>query len=309
MPYLPRLTTSRWPYYQQNPAAYKKWMRDYYYFTIEGYPKPFGYMHKSILQGLSLSPNWKVDHERRLLTMVQASSFQERTQVMREVLSRAVEEGAPTSPRKFYNEALRVVSPEGEHVLDTDRSGLDPFGFVSFSAHLIGLVRNGNDTKFWVPRRSSSKPTVPNRLDSTVAGVIRSGERPIDCMARKVAVEASVPKEYTQANIAACGTVSYQMSITSTGKPGCQHIISYLYEMEFDKDMIPRPGDEVETFTLITLDDVKVALMEGEFVANRAMVWIAYLIRHGVMTPENEPGFIEICQRLQRKHDLFIVEG
>jgi hypothetical protein len=100
------------------------------------------------------------------------------------------------------------------------------------------------------------------------------------------------------------------MSITSTGKPSCRYIISYLYEMEFDKNVIPQPGsNEVETFTLITLDDVKVALMEGEFVANRAMVWLAYLIRHGVVTQENEPAFIDICQRMQRKHDLFIVEG
>jgi isopentenyldiphosphate isomerase len=285
-------------------------MQDYYYFMIEGYPKPFGYMHKSILQGLKLSPNWKVNSEQRLLTMVQASSFQERTQVMRDLLLGSVKEGAPTSPQKFYNEALRVISPEGEHVLDTDRSGLDPFGLVSFSAHLIGFVRDSNDIKYWVPKRSASKSTVPNKLDSTVAGVIRSGERPVDCMARKIVVEASVPKEYTQANITACGTVSYQMSITSAGKPGCQHIISYLYEMEFEKDVIPRPGsDEVEAFTLMTLDDVKVALIAGEFVANRAMVWIAYLIRHGMMTPENEPDFVEICQRLQRKHDLFIVEG
>lgn len=277
---------------------------------IEGYPRPFGYIHQSILQGFNLSASWKVNREQRRLTMVQANSFQERTQVMRETLSQAVKEGAPTSPRKFYDEALRVISSDGEHVLDTDRSGLDPFGVMSFSSHVIGFVRDGNNTKFWVPKRSAAKPTVPNKLDSTVAGVIRSGERPVDCMARKIAVEASVPEEYTRANITACGIVSYQMSITSNGKPGCQPIISYLYEMEIDREMILRPGnDEVESFTLMTLDDVKGALMEGEFVANRAMVWLAYLIRHGVVTADNEPAFIEICQRLQRKHDLFIVDG
>lgn len=249
---------------------------------IEGYPDPFGYMHKSILQGISLSPNWTIDCERRLLTMVQARTFSERTQVMRDMLLRAVQEGSPTSPQKFYNEALCVFSSKGEHVLDIDRSGLDPFGLVSYSAHLIGFVKDGDATKFWVPKRSATKPTVPNKLDSTVAGVVRSGERPVECMARKITVEASIPQEYTRANIAACGTVSYQMSITSTGQPGCQHIVSYLYEMEFGQDAIPRPGnDEVETFTLMTLDDVKAALMEGEFVANRAMVWLAYLIRHG----------------------------
>ncbi|KAH9883310.1 hypothetical protein F4778DRAFT_788721 [Xylariomycetidae sp. FL2044] len=168
--------------------------------------------------------------------------------------------------------------------------GLDPFGIV--------------------PKRSATKATVLNKLDSTVAGVIRSEERPVDCMARKIAVEASIAEEYTRANIVACGTVSYQMLITSKGMPGCQHIISYLYEMEIDRNMIPRPGnDEVDAFTLMTLDDVKGAMVQGEFVANRAMIWLAYLIRHGVVTAENEPDFIEICQRLQRKHDLFILEG
>ena len=141
MPTLPKLTTSRWPYYQQNPAAYKKWMRDYHYFMIEGYPKPFGYMHKSILQGLSLSPNWKVNHEQRLLTMVQASSFQERTQVMRDLLSRAVKEGAPTSPRKFYNEALRVMSPTNELTTTQRNVDFDVRIAVSSSARndLVGV--------------------------------------------------------------------------------------------------------------------------------------------------------------------------
>ncbi|KAH6649274.1 hypothetical protein F5144DRAFT_588032 [Chaetomium tenue] len=162
---------------------------------IEGYPKPFGYRHRSIFQGLNLSPNWQVNSERLLLTMV-----------MRDLLTQT-----------------------------TGRSGLDPFGVVSYSAHLIGFVKHKNETKYRVPKRSATKPTVPDKLDSTVAGVIRSGERPVDWIARKIAVEASVPKEYTTANIVACGTVSYQMSITSTGKPGCQHIISYLFEMEFDR--------------------------------------------------------------------------
>lgn len=287
-------------------------MQDYYYFMIENYPKPFGYVHKSILQGLRgfhLSPNWQVNNRQRLLTMVQADSFEERTQVMSDILSQAVKEAAQTSPRKFYNEALPVISSEGEHVLDTDRSGLDPFGLMSFSAHLIGFAREGDFTRYWVPKRSAMKPTVPNKLDSTVAGVIRSGESPEECMVRKIAIEASVPEEYTRQHLRARGTVSYQMSITSTGKPGCQHINSYLYEMDFGKDVIPIPGgDEVETFTLMTLAEVQTALVEGEFVANRAMVWLAYLIRHGIVTQENEPNFIELCTRLHRKHDLFIPE-
>jgi hypothetical protein len=81
-------------------------------------------------------------------------------------------------------------------------------------------------------------------------------------MVRKIAAEASVPCEYTVENITPCGTVSYQMSITSTEAPGCQLIISYLYEMDLGRHIVPRPGnDEVETFTLMTLDEIKTALM------------------------------------------------
>ncbi|KAF4470694.1 hypothetical protein FALBO_2408 [Fusarium albosuccineum] len=236
-------------------------------------------------------------------------SFQERTQVMRETLLQAVREGKASSPQKFYDESLRIVSSGGEYVLDMDRCGLDLFGVTSFSAHMIGFVKDGNSIKYWVPKRSSTKPTVPNKLDSTVAGVIRSNEKPIECMVRKIAAEASLSAEYSNANIVSCGTISYQMSITSTGNPGCQHITSYLYEMEFKAGVVPRPGnDEVGTFTLMTREDVMTALTDGHFVANRAMVWLAYFIRHGILTPENEPDFLEICQRLHKKHDMFIVE-
>lgn len=282
-------------------------MADYYYFVIQVYPRPFGYMHKSILSGLNLPSAWIINHSKRLLTMNLAESFHDRTQIMRATLSQAVKEGAPTSPQKFYDESLRLVSATGEHVLDLDRSGLDPFSIVSLSAHKIGYIKSGDETRYWVPKRSASKETVPNRLDSTVAGVIRSGETPLDCMVRKIALEASISKEYIKDHIRSCGTVSYQMAITSKGLPGCQHIISHLYEMEFSPHLVPVPDDEVEKFTLMTLDEVKMALMEGEFVANRALVWLAYFIRHGIMTPENEPNFLQICERLHRKHDLFVV--
>ncbi|EXM12428.1 hypothetical protein FoTM2_013274 [Fusarium oxysporum f. sp. vasinfectum] len=235
---------------------------------------------------------------------------------MGETLLQAVREGKKASPQKYYYEPVRVVSPlarnvldEDQNVLNMDRSGLDPFGVISFSAHMIGFVKDGNSFKYWVPKRSPTKPTVPNKLDSTVAGVIWSGEQPIDCMVRKIGAEASIPAEYTEANIVSCGTISYQMPITSTGNPGCQHIISFLYEMEFKEGVVPRPGNgEVEKFTLMTQEDVMTALADGYFVPNRAMVWLAYFIRHGFLTPENEPDYFEICRGLHKDHDMFIVE-
>ena len=37
------------------------------------------------------------------------------------------------------------------------------------------------------------------------------------------------------------------------------------------------------------------------------MTWMAYLVRHGVVNAENEEYLVEICARLHRKHDIFVV--
>ncbi len=60
-------------------------------------------------------------------------------------------------------------------MLDMDRSGLNPFGFVSLSAHMTGLVRDGNDTKSWMPKRLAAKSTVSNNLDSIMWGLFNQG--------------------------------------------------------------------------------------------------------------------------------------
>jgi len=53
---------------------------------------------------------------------------------------------------------------------------------------------------------------------------------------RETAEEASLPEDYTRANVKSCGTLSYQMSQTDAGKLGCQHQVQYLYELELPQD-------------------------------------------------------------------------
>jgi hypothetical protein len=82
----------------QPTIEYKAWMADYYYFMIQGYPRPFGYMHKSILSGLNLPSAWIINYSERLLTMNHAESFHDRTQIMRATLSQAVKRRSPNKP-------------------------------------------------------------------------------------------------------------------------------------------------------------------------------------------------------------------
>lgn len=252
---------------------------------------------------------WKINHEKRFLTMTSTQNFEQRTKLMEETLRRGTESKSIEGLKNWANELFPVYATDGEHVLDFDGVGVDLFGVVNYSVHMLGWVTTKNGVKkYWVPRRSMTKMSYPGMLDNTVGGSLSSGEKPIDCIIRECEEEISLDPAYTRANIKACGTVSYQMTKTDRGEPGCQLQVQYLYEMEFAEEVIPKIGDgEVGEIHLKTLDEVKAALANGEFKLNCAMTWLSYLIRHGLLTPENEPDLIEICSRLHRKHDLFIL--
>ena len=97
------------------------------------------------------------------------------------------------------------------------------------------------------------------------------------------------------------------MDRTDDGRLRCQHQVQYLYKIELPESTVPRLFDgEVEEFRLMGLDEVVRALRRGEFKLNCGMTWVAYLVRHGFVNAENESKLVEICSRLNRKHDIFI---
>ncbi len=275
---------------------------------IQGYEEPFGYIHSSFITAMPWPSCWCLDHQKRFLILLSRPNFQERTNLINTTLRTAHEKGNIDALRKWANELFPVYSSKGEHVLDMDGCGVDLFGIINFAVHFIAYVNTKDGLKFWIPRRSKTKTSYPGMLDNTVGGSLSSGERPIDCIVREAAEEGALPESYTRENVRACGTLSYQMSQTDDGRPGCQHQVQYLYEMELPEDIVPRPFDgEVEEFTLKSLDEVYDALRCGEFKLNCGMTWMAYLVRHGIVNAENELHLVEICARLHRKHDLFVV--
>ena len=106
----------------------------------------------------------------------------------------------------------------------------------------------------------------PGMLNNSVGGSVSSEEKPVDCIVRETREEAGVPEEYTRAHVKPCGTLSYQMTQTDRGEPGCQHQLQYLYEMELPPGMRLKPFDgEVEEFTLKSIGEVREALEGGGF--------------------------------------------
>ncbi|KAI7604510.1 hypothetical protein KC319_g21893, partial [Hortaea werneckii] len=157
----------------------------------------------------------------------------------------------------------------------------------------------------WVPRRAATKQTYGGMLDNTVAGGIATGETPFESIVRESAEEASLPEELVRKNAKAVGTVTYfhirdrrAGGETRLLQPECQ----YVYDLQLPEDVVPKPSDdEVEGFELKSVDEVKDALRDGEFKPNCAVVLLDFFVRHGVLTPEEEPAYSEIVSRLHRR--------
>ncbi|KAG6033234.1 hypothetical protein E4U41_006962 [Claviceps citrina] len=47
--------------------------------------------------------------------------------------------------------------------------------------------------------------------------------------------------------------------------------------------------------------EVRRRMLAGEFKPNVCPVLIDFMVRHGVVTPEGEPRYVDICQRLRRR--------
>lgn len=206
------------------------------------------------------------------------------------------------------------------------RSAASLFGIANRGAHMTMYVRNSaaapDDLQIWVPRRSRHLATYPGMLDNTVAGGVKADESPLECIVHEALEEASLPEPFVRAHVRACGAITY---VTQTGSGGgadtdmdqqasvggydaglCVPDVIYVYDLEVPPAqadaMVPKPGDdEVEAFYLWDVDRVKRAMLDGEFKANTALVMIDFMVRHGIVTDENEKDYLEIVTRLRRR--------
>ena len=157
----------------------------------------------------------------------------------------------------------------------------------------------------WVPRRSAHLYTYPNMLDTTVAGGVKSGVPPFQTIVEEADEEASLPEDLIRQKACCRGVVSH-MNVTGDDFPGEKGLVTpdyvYVYDIELPKDVIPKPHDEeVSSFTLMSVEELQAALLREEFKPDSAMILIDFMIRHGIITPETEASYGEICMNMRRR--------
>jgi 8-oxo-dGTP pyrophosphatase MutT (NUDIX family) len=152
-------------------------------------------------------------------------------------------------------------------------------------------------------------------LDASVAGGIAAGTTALETIIKEAGEEASLSPELVRTRVRSTGLLTYVSSTDAihgwAGESGllCPGIV-YTYDMELPVDVIPRPHDgEVGSYNLMSIGDVQAALLANEFKPDAAVVVVDFLIRHGVVTADNERNFVRINEHMHRRLPFRVAEG
>lgn len=247
-----------------------------------------------------------------------------RTAVLKQLCERWRDTGAfPASigPRKWRNEMYPVYRnpfgvhdyyPEndsdeglGNYAFEMERAACALFGVVTYGIHMTIYqgIASSPQVKIWVPTRAKTKQTWPSWLDNSVAGGIPSGMPVFESLVKECEEEASMQADIVRNHAKPVGTISY---FFRNRMHFLQPEVEYTYDLEVPHDtpFQPRPSDgEVESFDLLSLDEVKLKMRQGIFKPNCAAVLIDFLVRHGHLTPDDEPDYMEIVTRLHGRFE------
>jgi adenylate kinase len=212
--------------------------------------------------------------------------------VMAELRDRGLIEG-------WRNEKVPLRLGPGRS-LEIERACMAYLGIETSGVHINGyFYRAGNDGSpelcVWLARRSWAKPTYPGRLDQLTAGGLPAGALSVqDHALQELHEEAS----YTGRAPTPVGCLRYRYET----RKGLSAKVLYLYDLELDERWTPRSLDgEAETFYAVSAREALASLVEAqhEWKPNSALVLIDFLIRHGVIHPDNEPDYASIVTRVR----------
>ncbi len=209
-----------------------------------------------------------------------------RTAAMRGVVARLVAGGVLAKHRREDYPVLTEWGTQPLFVLD--RSAVPLFGLRAFGVHVNGFVREGAGLRMWIGRRALDKAVEPGKLDNMVAGGQPAGLGLLDNLVKEAGEEAGVPPELAR-RARPVGALSYCMADERGLKPDTM----FLYDLEVPADFVPRNTDgEISEFALMEVDEIAERVRGSyDFKFNVALVLIDFLIRHGYLTPENEPDY------------------
>jgi 8-oxo-dGTP pyrophosphatase MutT (NUDIX family) len=238
-----------------------------------------------------LADTFVVD-SRRVRLAEHLASPEQRTEAVRQAVRRL--DGALGEPS---GEDYAVVANWGdEPLMLMDRQIVPAFGVRAFGIHVNGIVRDGGRLKLWIGRRAADKRVAPNKLDNMIAGGQPAKLTLTENLIKEAAEEADLP-----ASLALTARPVGALSYCFEGRGGLKPDTLFVYDLELPTDFVPRNTDgEISHFTLMDVEEVTERVRStDDFKFNVNLVIIDFLIRHGILTAENEPDYMELVTGLR----------
>jgi hypothetical protein len=224
-----------------------------------------------------------------------SESFESRSAAIKAPLRALAESGAISGWRQ---ENFPVMTMWGEPpLMQMERSSRLYFGIRSWAVALNGFVSLDSGMHLWVAYRAKDKSTFPGMLDILVGGGLPFGMAPRDNLIKECAEEARISKGMS-AGIRPTSVVSYCHQTSDGVKP--DQVFCYDLEMPADFTPVNRDG-EIDRFELWPVEDVAARIRDSaDFKFNCNLVVIDFLVRHGFITLENEPDYLDVVLGLRR---------
>lgn len=289
-------------------TQYKKFVENVYFLYSHDGSFQLGFLIQPVAKAIEEYPQYFLfsKTENKISFHPSLDSIAKREEVLMEIGTNWRSHSLFETLKGWRNEKYTIYDNNGLPYFHLERSMCPLFGVVMYGVHINGYLKSENGNyKLWVPRRAANKPTYPGMLDNTVAGGLGFPYGPLETCYKECYEEAGLEEEYVSKHIKSCGVVSYLYQLS----PGeyqyesglVQPEVEYVYDIEMDVSIIPHPVDhESEDFRLMDIAEVKKRLANHEFKDNCAAIIIDFMIRHSLITPESEPDYIQITNKLHR---------
>ena len=198
--------------------------------------------------------------------------------------------------RRLSGELFAVDNGAGrEPLLLIDRSAMQTFGFGAVGVHLNGYVCGPDGLHVWVAERAAGRHSYPGMLDNMVAGGQPAGLSLMENVVKEAGEEAGIPRALAE-RARPAGAVTYCLETEAGLRPD----LLYVWDLELPAGFHPHASDgEVSQFELWPADRLAETVRDTErFKFNCNLVNIDFLVRHGVLDPE-DPDYAAILAGLR----------
>ena len=302
------LTFPSFPYYDEsNPDPYLELTSTFYKLRLHNSDTCVGWIYPWIKQKMPFGNKWSIDEATKIIRPCRSvHTLAEQQDVIAKTLEEAREKKIfkVISGKGWRNELYPIY---GLHTtqIGIERGASPLFGMVTCGVHCTAYIDTKDGPRIWAPRRARNKPTYASMLDNTVAGGMAFGDGAFKTLIKESSEEAGLPEEHIRKHAKSCGTVSYfliQAKREGEESGLLQPTVKYVYDLILPESVQLKPkDDEVESFELLSIDQVREALSKGEFRPSSVIVLLDFLIRHGFITAENEPDYATIISRIHRR--------